>query len=243
MEPHGGRIIFGIMGLMTVYRCRSFVFLVFLLILGPLARVVLTAHPQGPQRVPVPVPPTAKPGAARSKADRSNLPAIPTFKDVAKDVGLTPSISPLPKPTTSSIPPAEALGLFDCDDDGRLDVLLINGSTVERVRAGGDLLVTLYHQEPDGTFKDITKESRPDAPVVGAWAWLSPTTTTTASSISLSRARCSALYHGLGNCKFEDVTEKAGVGGSGFMRPAPLGVTTTGTASSIFSSPAILIST
>jgi len=29
----------------------------------------------------------------------------------------------------------------------------------ERFRAGGDPLVTLYHQEPDGTFKDITKEA------------------------------------------------------------------------------------
>ncbi|HEX7424087.1 MAG TPA: VCBS repeat-containing protein [Terriglobales bacterium] len=51
------------------------------------------------------------------------------------------------------------VGLFDCDDDGRLDVVLINGSTVERYRAGGDPLVTLYHQEADGTFKDITKEA------------------------------------------------------------------------------------
>jgi len=33
----------------------------------------------------------------------------------------------------------------------------------------------------------------------------------------------SALYHGLGNCKFEDVTEKAGVGGSGFMTGAAWG--------------------
>ncbi len=33
----------------------------------------------------------------------------------------------------------------------------------------------------------------------------------------------SALYHGLGNCKFEDVTEKAGVAGSGFMTGAAWG--------------------
>jgi hypothetical protein len=33
----------------------------------------------------------------------------------------------------------------------------------------------------------------------------------------------SALYHGLGKCKFEDVTEKAGVGGSGFMTGAAWG--------------------
>ena len=36
---------------------------------------------------------------------------------------------------------------------------MANGSTVDRYKAGGDLLVTLYHQEADGTFKDITKQA------------------------------------------------------------------------------------
>src|SRR5207244_5646328 len=51
------------------------------------------------------------------------------------------------------------IGLFDCDNDGRLDIVMVNGSSVERARNGGDPLVTLYHQEPDGTFKDITQEA------------------------------------------------------------------------------------
>jgi hypothetical protein len=50
-------------------------------------------------------------------------------------------------------------GLFDCDDDGRLDIVLVNGSTVDRFIKGGDPMVTLYHQEPDGTFKDVTKQA------------------------------------------------------------------------------------
>jgi len=55
----------------------------------------------------------------------------------------------------------------------------------------------------------------------------------TASSIYCDRSAAAALYHGLGNCKFEDVTEKAGVGGSGFMTGAAWAITTA-TASSIF---------
>src|SRR5712664_2986067 len=117
------------------------------------------SHPQAPSQQPgsfrVPLPNLP----ATAKKDRSGLPPIPTFKDVAKDVGLTAVHTAAPEAHYVIDSTSGGAGLFDCDDDGRLDVLLINGSTVERVRAGGDPLVTLYHQEPDGTFKDITKEA------------------------------------------------------------------------------------
>src|SRR6266702_670045 len=144
--------------LMTGYPPRSIVFLIFLSILAPLIPMVLTAHPQGPQRVPVPVPPPAK-RSAQEKKDRSGLPPVPTFKDIAKDVGLTAVHISAPEAHYVIDSTSGGAGLFDCDDDGRLDVVLVNGSTVERFRAGGDPLVTLYHQEPDGSFKDITKEA------------------------------------------------------------------------------------
>ena len=31
------------------------------------------------------------------------------------------------------------VGLIDCDNDGKLDIITVNGSTVERYRQGGDL--------------------------------------------------------------------------------------------------------
>jgi hypothetical protein len=51
------------------------------------------------------------------------------------------------------------VGLLDCDNDGKLDIVTVNGSTVDRYRDGGDPMITSYHQEPDGTFKDITKSA------------------------------------------------------------------------------------
>src|SRR5215471_5164404 len=51
------------------------------------------------------------------------------------------------------------VALFDCDDDGKLDIAVVNGSTVDRYRAGGDLLVTLYHQDSDLKFSNITQEA------------------------------------------------------------------------------------
>src|SRR2546421_12540179 len=137
---------------------RSIVFLIFLSILSPLVPMALTAHPQDPQRVPVPVPPPAK-RSPQEKKDRSALPPIPTFKDVAKEVDLTAVHIAAPEAHYVIDSISGGAGLFACDGDGRLDVVLINGSTVEGMGAGGDLMVTLYHQEPDGTFKDMTKEA------------------------------------------------------------------------------------
>ena len=36
--------------------------------------------------------------------------------------------------------------VFDCDDDGYLDVAVANGSSVERFKTGGDPFITLYRQ-------------------------------------------------------------------------------------------------
>src|SRR5436309_9703542 len=208
--------------LMTGYPPRSIGFLIFLSILAPLIPMVLTAHPQGPQRVPVPVPPPAK-RSLQDKKDRSALPPVPTFKDVAKDVGLTAVHIAAPEAHYVIDSTSGGAGLFDCDDDGRLDIVLVNGSTVERMRTGGDPLVTLYHQEPDGTFKDITKEAGLTHRGWGMGVAVADYDNDGKLDLFVTGFGGSALYHGLGNCKFEDVTEKAGVGGSGFMTGAAWG--------------------
>ena len=71
----------------------------------------------------------------------------PWFQDVAKEAGLTvPHISSLEKRyIVESM--SGGVGFIDCDNDGHLDVVTVNGSNVERYRQGGDPMVTLYHQD------------------------------------------------------------------------------------------------
>ena len=168
-------------------------------------------------RVPLPKLP------APVKKDRSGLPPVPVFKDIAKEVGLTLSHIAAPEAHYVIDSTSGGVGLFDCDDDGRLDVVLVNGSTVERSRAGGDPLVTLYHQESDGTFKDITKEAGLTRRGWGMGVAVADYDNDGKLDLFVTGFGGSALYRGLGNCKFEDVTEKAGVGGSGFMTGAAWG--------------------
>src|SRR6266850_1802176 len=216
------KILFGIMELMAGCPPRSIVFLIFLFILGPLIPVVLTAHPQGPQRVPVPVPLPAK-RPLQSKRNRSGLPPIPTFKDVAKQLGITATHIAAPEARYVLDSISGGAGLFDCDDDGRLDIVLVNGSTVDRLRAGGDPMVTLYHQEPDGTFKDITAAAGLTRKGWGMGVAVADFDNDSKLDLFVTGYTGSVLYRNLGNCKFEDVTEKAGVGGSGFMTGAAWG--------------------
>jgi len=51
------------------------------------------------------------------------------------------------------------VALFDCDNDGKLDILVANDSTIEQAKSGGVPMVTLYHQGDNLKFTDITKEA------------------------------------------------------------------------------------
>jgi hypothetical protein len=189
----------------------------FILVLAACSYAQAPSQQPGVAHVPLPKLPTP------AKKDRSGLPPIPVFKDIAKEVGLTVTHIAAPEAHYVIDSTSGGVGLFDCDDDGRLDILLVNGSTVERYRAGGDPLVTLYHQEADGTFKDITKEAGLTRRGWGMGVAVADYDNDGKLDLFVTGFGGSALYHGLGNCKFEDVTEKAGVGGSGFMTGAAWG--------------------
>src|SRR5580693_1814513 len=73
--------------------------------------------------------------------------SIPQFEDIAQKAGLTvPHISsPDKKYIVESM--SGGVGLIDCDNDGKLDIITVNGSTVQRYKQGGDPMITLYHQD------------------------------------------------------------------------------------------------
>jgi hypothetical protein len=178
-------------------------------------------RPLRAQSTAVPLPPTAK--LPQKKVDRPGFPPIPKFKDIAQAVGLTaPHISTSDKRYIIESMSGGA-GLFDCDDDGRLDIVLVNGSTVERYQKGGDPMATLYHQEPDGTFKDITKQAGLTRFGWGMGVAVADFDNDGKLDLFVTGYGGNVLYHNLGGCKFEDVTEKAGVRGGGFSTGAAWG--------------------
>ena len=145
---------------------------------------------------------------------------VPQFGDVAQKAGLTvPHISsPDKRYILESM--SGGIGLMDCDNDGKLDIVTVNGSTVDRYRHGGDLLITLYHQDSDLKFTDITKSAGLTRKGWGMGVAVADYDNDGLQDIYVTGFGGNALYHNLGNCKFEDVTDKAGVAGGGFSTGA-----------------------
>ena len=158
----------------------------------------------------------------KSQAQPSPAPQspVPQFEDVAPKAGLTvPHISsPDKRYIVESM--SGGVGLMDCDNDGKLDIVTVNGSTVDRYRHGGDPLITLYHQDSDLKFTDITKSAGLTRKGWGMGVAVADYDNDGLQDIYVTGFGGNALYHNLGNCKFEDVTDKAGVAGGGFSTGA-----------------------
>ena len=88
------------------------------------------------------------------------------FTDVAAGAGLV-----LPKVPVSAAKDflldttGNGVALFDYDADGDLDVLVVTGSTFERLPTGGDRMVALFRND-GGRFTDVHRE-RPHAARMG----------------------------------------------------------------------------
>jgi hypothetical protein len=212
----GPEILYAKMAAMLNFSSRPSRFFLCLLILGSIS----PENARAQARVPVPVPAAKTPV---KKVDRPGFPPIPKFKDIAAEAGLTGAHISTGDKRYIIESMSGGVGVFDCDDDGRLDIVIANGSTVARYLKGGDPMVTLYHQEPNGTFKDITSEAGLTRLGWGMGVAVADYDNDGNLDLFVSGYGGNVLYHNLGGCKFEDVTEKAGVRGGGFSAGAAWG--------------------
>lgn len=108
------------------------------------------------------------------------------------------------------------IGLFDCDKDGKLDIVTVTDSTVGRYLHGGDLMVTLYHQGKDLHFSDITQSAGLTTKGWGMGVAIGDFNNDGLPDIYVTGYGHNVLYQNLGNCRFKDVTKQANVAGGGF---------------------------
>jgi hypothetical protein len=142
------------------------------------------------------------------------------FREIGREAGLTtvPFSSKNQHYVVETI--SGGVALFDCDNDGKLDILVVNDATTEQAKNGGVPMVTLYHQGENLKFTDISKEAGLTHKGWGMGIAVADYDNDGLPDIYVTGYNGNVLYHNLGHCNFEDVTEKAGVAGGGFSSGA-----------------------
>jgi hypothetical protein len=141
---------------------------------------------------------------------------VPRFEDLGKKAGLTTSHLSSPDKRYIVESMSGGVGFIDCDNDGKLDILMVNGSSVDRYKQGGDPMITLYRQDGDLHFTDITKSAGLTRKGWGMAVSVMDYDNDGLQDIFVTGFGGNVLYHNIGNCRFEDVTDKAGLNQTGF---------------------------
>jgi enediyne biosynthesis protein E4 len=147
-----------------------------------------------------------------------------SFRDVSAKAGL----NTIPHTFTERRYIVETMGgggvaLLDCDNDGRLDIAVVNDSTIDRFLSGGDAMITLYRQDGSGGnlhFTDVTAAAGLTTHGWGMAIAVGDYDNDGLPDLYVTGYGHNVLYHNRGGCKFEDVTESAGVQVGGFSTGA-----------------------
>jgi hypothetical protein len=168
-------------------------------------------------------------------AQRNNAPVTSTsrsveaFVDVTRRLGVTFQYR---ASHTSRKYLLETMGagvaLFDYDNDGRLDIFLVNGAPLsDPTRKGTVPQKTdsrfwnrLYHQKPDGTFEDVTEMAGLQGTGYGMGVAIGDYDNDGFQDLYVTAYGGNKLYHNNGDGTFSDVTQKAGVAGGGWSTSA-----------------------
>lgn len=120
------------------------------------------------------------------------------------------------------------VALFDYDNDGRLDLFLVNGApygdfvpkgTIP-TKTGPKYWDRLYHQKADGTFEDVTEKAGLRGEYYDMGVAVGDYDNDGFEDLYVTALGGNRLYHNNGDGTFSDVTKKAGVTGNGWSTSA-----------------------
>ena len=189
--------------------------------IGALSCAALALSQQNPP--PVPSRGMATGGAHASIRDALHRPitaggfvddAPVVFLDVTKQSGLDKFHHRSGSPEKSTIleAPGSGVALLDYDNDGWLDIYLVNGSTAAALRGLEPApRAALFHNNHDGTFTDVTAKAGVANERWGFGVAVADYDNDGWPDIYVANFGKNRLYHNNHDGTFTDVAEKAGV--------------------------------
>ncbi len=109
---------------------------------------------------------------------------------------------------------------FDYDNDGWMDIYLVNSGKCDFYDPPQPLRNALYHNNRDGTFTDVTEKAGVGAGGYGMGVAAGDYDGDGFADLYVTQYGRSILYHNNGDGTFTDVTEKAGVAAPGWSSSA-----------------------
>src|SRR5690349_11936698 len=120
------------------------------------------------------------------------------------------------------------VALFDYDNDGRLDIFLVNGAPLSDPtpkgtipeKTGPKYWNRLFHQKSDETFEDVTEKAGLQGAGYGMGVAVGDYDNDGYEDLYVTAYGGNKLYHNNGDGTFTDVTAQVGVGGGGWSTSA-----------------------
>ena len=107
------------------------------------------------------------------------------------------------------------VAFYDYDNDGWLDIFLVNGTRLEGFPAGSEPTSHLFRNNRDGTFTDVTLKAGVAHSGWGQGCCVGDYDNDGWDDLFVTYFGKDVLYHNNGDGTFTDVSQKAGVAGNG----------------------------
>jgi hypothetical protein len=192
----------------TCSQTSRILFLVASFLAGALIFGALSAPAQQKQR--------PSPGQRRPAPPKSSPQSQPQFVDVTRQSGIDFRLVCGGREKLYIMESmCGGIAVFDYDNDGWMDILLVNGSTLEDMRAGKCHASKLYRNNHDGTFTDVSGRSGLEHCGWGFGVAVGDYNNDGWEDVYITYLDGGVLYRNNRDGSFSDVTAKANVGNPG----------------------------
>jgi hypothetical protein len=154
--------------------------------------------------------------AALSLAQAPSAPPKVLFRDVTREAGIAFQHHAAPEKKYIVESMSGGVALFDFDNDGRIDVYLVDSLTVDTAKDPKAARSALYRNLGGFRFEDVTDRAGVGHPGWGMGACTADFDADGWEDLYVTALGGNHLYRNNHDGTFADVTDKAGVGGSGW---------------------------